>query len=133
MRKMLVLLNHELSKEQEFDARNKLGIDFFIKPTHSIIIYWRNIEPTGKMNEKKLSEIRKWIGSNSQKGDCILVQGEFGVAFYIVDYCFKTGRIPVYSTSERIYREKKNTDGSIERYHLFHHVQFRLYERYSDE
>ncbi|MCD5406943.1 MAG: CRISPR-associated protein Csx20 [Desulfotomaculum sp.] len=57
------------------------------------------------------------------------MQGEFGAVFYMVDYCFKTGRIPVYAATKRVVQEHKNGD-KITSKRVFEHTCFRRYQRF---
>ena len=133
MRNMLILLNHRLSDEQVCDARKNLGIESFIKPSFSISEYWKNIDPSGKLFKEKLTEILDWINSDSQIGDYIVIQGEFGASFYIIEYSFNKGLVPVYATTKRVYAENSLKNNKIERKHVFRHVQFRRYVSWEKE
>jgi len=125
---MILLLNHELSENQIKDAVNTFGIKNFIYPPDAIRKIWMGVNPKGDDVTYQLDSVMSWLEYTTKNGDFILVQGEYGAAFFIVDYCFKTGLIPVYATSERQYAERKLIDGSVERKHVFKHIQFRRYK-----
>ena len=76
-----------------------------------------------------MESITDFIYKNLSKGDYIWIQTEYGITFYIVDFALNNGFIPIYSTTERIYTEKKLSDNEIERNYIFRHVRFRKYIR----
>ena len=125
---LLCILNHNLTEMQKTDAKIKMNIDKIIEPPESINDLWANVSPEGELNIDKLQIVINWIKGKSAKNDYVLVQGEFGATFYIIDFCFKYGLIPIYATSERKYKEIVLSDNSIERRHIFQHVQFRKYK-----
>ncbi len=73
--------------------------------------------------------IRKWILKESKEHDYVLIQGEFGATFYLVDYCFNIKRVPIYATSIRQVEEKAEDDITITN-RTFKHVNFRKYVKY---
>ena len=129
MRVMYILLNHSLTKEQEESASKKWDIGCFKYLSKELSIIWNSISPEGELEIEKLDPIICWLDT-AQNNDLVLVQGEFGATFYIVDYCFNRKIIPIYSTSKRDYSEIKMPDGSIKRKHIFKHVEFRKYKRW---
>ena len=89
---------------------------------------WSNIEPDGELPIDVLTPIKNWIIQESNEQDYVLVQGEFGATFYLVDYCFNIKRIPIYATSIRQVEEKVQ-DGVTITNRIFKHVNFRKYIR----
>jgi len=130
MANLFCLLNHTLTKEQEKDAIKNMGIKDIISPPEEIKYLWSNLSPKDELNILVLEKIINWIKNISHKNDYVLVQGEFGASFYIVDFCFRNSLIPVYATTKRKYNEIVLSDNSIERKHIFQHVQFRKYKHW---
>ena len=126
------ILNHELTEKQKEDAVSNIGVDSIYYGDKEVKYIWSNIKPEGELDISSLNKIVDWLKDSAKIGDYVLVQGEFGATFYIVDFCFKNGLIPVYATSKREYREIILNDGSIERKHIFNHVQFRRYKRFME-
>ena len=62
-----------------------------------------------------------------KKGDYILIQGDFGACFLMVQFAFEKGFIPIYSTTEREAVETHGEDGSVSLTHRFKHRIFRRY------
>ena len=130
MKKLFLLFSHEITDEQLKDAKKNMGIDDIVNMPEELKKNWKSISPKGELNLKKIEPVLKWLKKESSKGDYVLVQGEYGVTFYIVGFCFKNNLIPIYATSKRVYKEDKNQDGSVVRKHIFKHVNFRKYEKF---
>ena len=126
MKKFIVLMSHDMSKEQKLDAQNSLDISNIIEAPKDIKSIWANINPVGSLDQTELSKITNWIEQNSNTDDYILIQGEFGATFYIVDYCFKKGLIPVYATTKRRVTETREGDKVITN-RVFIHEGYRKY------
>lgn len=124
------ILNHKLTEKQNEDVSNTLGIVNIINLPKYLNEIWSHINPEGELETDKLSLIIDWLDINAKKGDYILVQGEFGAVYFIIDYCFSVGLNPIYSTTYRNYKEKRQKNGSIERIHVFKHVQFRKFKKW---
>ena len=127
---LYILLNHKLSKHQVEDAKKYFGIDNIIYPPEQIQKIWANINPEGDLDINPLNEVINWLKSSMVKNDYICIQGEFGAAFYIVEFCYTNDFIPLYATSKRIYEEKQSPDGSVIRKHIFKHIGFRKYRSF---
>ncbi len=76
-----------------------------------------------------LEPIIKWLDEKSNVGDFVLVQGDFGAVFLMVDFCLNNGLIPIYSVTKREASEEVLEDGSIVKVSRFNHIAFRRYER----
>lgn len=126
---LLVILSHELSDFQIEEAKSKLGVNTIKTLPNTLKKIWSNLNPIGELPVEKLNLIKDWILQESYKGDYILVQGDFGATFYIVDFCFKHDRIPIYATSTRKVEETK-VDNRIITKRVFIHENFRKYLRY---
>ena len=118
-----------MSDIQKNDAYENLKVTKIIEAPPNIKKIWGNIEPISDLNTVKLDEIVSWIKENSNKQDYVLVQGEFGATFYIVDYCFKNNLIPVYATSIRRVEETRQGEKVITN-RVFVHEGYRRYIRY---
>ncbi|MGC8771100.1 MAG: CRISPR-associated protein Csx20 [Brevinematia bacterium] len=127
MPKLLVLLNHTLTDEQITEAKEKLKVTEFVEPPIRQKNIWAQMPSDENRHNLFTEEIIRWIKENAAKGDFILVQGEFGATFTIVDFCLKNGFVPIYATSERKAEEVRNPDGSVEKRIVFKHMGFRKY------
>jgi len=129
-RNMFLIFNHTLTKSQEEDARGSWGIHCFAYLPDNLQQIWSQVDPQGDINTSGLEEITRWVSDNVKTDDLVLVQGEFGATFYLVDFCLQNGLIPVYATTLRVAEETVTEDGRIENKHIFKHVNFRKYRRH---
>ncbi|MDU1443549.1 MAG: CRISPR-associated protein Csx20 [Clostridium cochlearium] len=127
MNKMFLLFSHELTEGQIKEAENRFKIEKFIYLTDELQKLWSNIPPEGELDETYIKEFKDFISSKSEKGDYILIQGEFGMTYNMVQWSFKKGYIPIYASSKRVYKYIQKEDGTIENIHIFKHVNFRRY------
>jgi hypothetical protein len=132
-RSMLLILNHKLLESQIIDARENLSVDKFIEMPGELADLWERIDPAGPLDVNPLGKIAAWIDANARPDDYILVHGEFGAVFYLVDYCLSKNLNPVYATTERRYSQELLDNGDIANQHIFHHAGFRRYRKHTDE
>ncbi len=125
---LFLLFNHKITPFQEKDARVNLGVGRIVEPPEEIARLWRRIPPDLENIEGYLSPIREWFNAHGEKGDFILIQGDFGACFLMVKFAFENGFVPVYSTTEREAVEADGEDGSVMLTHRFKHRIFRRYE-----
>ncbi|MGJ7045488.1 CRISPR-associated protein Csx20 [Thermoanaerobacterium thermosulfurigenes] len=130
MRKMLLVFSHQLTKDQMEDAFHTYGVGEFTYLPDDLKKVWASIPPEAESIRFCVEKIAEWIKQNSRKGDYVLLQGDFGATFLLVDFCFESGLIPVYSTTARDADERTFTDGTVKVHRTFKHVRFRKYERW---
>lgn len=129
MKNFIVLMSHDISDTQKNDAYENLKVAKIIEAPPEIKKIWGNIDPISDLDIKNLDKVISWINEISNKHDYILVQGEFGATFYIVDYCFKNNLIPVYATSVRRVEEIREGNKVLTN-RVFVHEGYRKYIRY---
>jgi len=129
MPKMLLVFSHELTEDQEEDAKNALGVNKFLYMPDDIKRLWINIPPTLASLKKYLQPVKSWIKENAEKGDYVLIHGDFGAVYLIVNYAFSQSLIPIYATTERKAVEKTMPDGIVKIERIFKHKMFRRYEK----
>jgi hypothetical protein len=116
---MFLLFSHKLTDAQVENAQATFGpLEFLYLPEHLQVI-WSAVNPEGELPADALDDIVHFVLDESQPDDIVLVQGDFGAVFYLVDACFSAGRIPVYSTTHRRCEEIRNDDGSVSRHTHF--------------
>lgn len=130
MRQLFTVFSHELTDEQKADARSCFCISRFFSLPDELQKIWSQLDPEGEVNNKELNKITEWLMSHSMPGDFVLIQGEFGATYYLVNFCLNSNLNPIYATTKRIYSEKKLEDGSVARKHIFKHIRFRKYKNY---
>jgi len=130
IKKMLLVFNHNLAQDQMEDAEVSLGVENFVampavfKKKHGGRFLQRH-----KNIEEFVMPIKEWIKNTADKGDVILIQGDFGATCLLVSYAWDLELIPVYATTRRRAEEIPQADGTMKMIHVFKHVQFRRYTR----
>jgi len=128
MPKMLLLFSHNLTEDQKEDANTDLGVREFLALPEELQNLWSNIPPTKPSLGDCLEPIRKWIKENANPKDYVLIQGDFGATYSMVNYAFSVDLIPVYATTERKVVEKQLSKNTVKTERIFQHKMFRRYE-----
>ncbi len=126
-RALILLFNHHLTPDQERDARLKLGIAKVVEPPEPLRALWANVPPELAELSAYLEPIKHWLQAQARLDDCVLIQGDFGATYLMVNFALEWGLVPVYSTTEREATEEPQPDGSIRLSHRFLHKRFRKY------
>ena len=88
---------------------------------------WSNIDPHEECIKDKLRGIFKWIEKNANRGDYVLIHGDLGATYQLVEYCKAKGLRPIYSTTKREAIERRKDDNSLMLGHKVPHVRYREY------
>ncbi len=126
---LFLIFNHTFTDNQRKDAVDSLGVDRFVDMQRDMKTIWRNIPPELLEIEDYLEPIQTWLKANASEDDFALIQGDFGACYIMVNYAFKLGLVPIYSTTRRETEEEVLQDGSVKLTHQFQHQIFRRYER----
>jgi len=130
MIKMFVLLNHEVTREQIDDARHSMDIWEIMPTPENIKHIWANIPADVESIENTLSPVKAWLDCQASDGDVVLIQGDFGAVYHMVNYAFSKKLVPVYATTSRMAAEVVKDDGSVEITRIFRHRMFRRYSSF---
>ncbi|GFR36218.1 CRISPR-associated protein Csx20 [Thermobrachium celere] len=125
--KLILLFSHTLTDEQVREAEDKLNVEEFIYLPQELQHIWSNIPPEGELPLDILDKFKRFIEQNANQGDYVLIQGDFGATYHMVQWVKENGFIPIYATSKRVYKSITNEDGSITNMHIFKHINFRRY------
>lgn len=126
MKKMYLLLNHSVTECQKQDARN-LGVDHVVPLPEGLGRVWENLPADADRVNDLLTPIKQWLAENATEGDYVLIQGDFGACWIMVNFSFTCNLTPVYSTTDRKSNDMRQDDGSIRTVRQFKHVKFRRY------
>ena len=125
--KLILLFNHEITAPQEADARKSLAVKTIVEPPSEIKVIWKRVPPELPAIDEYLEPVKSWLSAQAQRGDYLLVQGDFGATYIMVNFAFEQGLIPIYSTTQREAFEETEKDGSVKLVHQFKHQNFRRY------
>ena len=124
---LFLIFNHELTHSQEEDAIATLGIRSISDLPPDLKALWRQIPAELPALHDYLAPIMTWLETHGEKGDYVLIQGDFGACYNLVNFTFHIGLIPIYSTTERKVVEERGADGTVKMTHQFKHRIFRRY------
>lgn len=127
MKKLILIFSHVLTDKQIEDARENFKIDEFIYLPKELQTKWSLVPPDEKDISYITREVKEWLEKVATKEDYILVQGDFGATYDVVNYCRSKGLKAIYSTTNRRAKEVRAKDGKIELTHIFEHVMYREY------
>ncbi len=126
MKQLFLLFSHTLTPTQERDAKESLGVTNFIALPSDLQTLWSNIPPQLRTLDDYLIPLKEYIRNESKEGDVVLIQGDFGGCYEMVNYVKSLGLKAVHSTTTRDVVEK-TVNGKVEKFSRFEHVIFRLY------
>ncbi|MEA3468997.1 MAG: CRISPR-associated protein Csx20 [Thermodesulfobacteriota bacterium] len=124
---LFLLFSHSITLAQEEQARQDLGVEQIVSPPDSIRLLWAALPPDLPALQPCLEPVISWLDSDSREGDYVLIHGDFGACYLLVQHCLDTNRVPIYSTTERQAVETNLDDGTIRLTHTFCHVRYRAY------
>jgi hypothetical protein len=125
MAKAYCLLNHSLTDNQTTELKEKFDVSDINYPTKELSASWSQIPATDKLDMSIIDSVVAWL-KDASKDDILIIQGEFGSTFMIVDYALKAGLIPVHAVTKRVASEEKDGE-TVKRAYIFQHVCFRKY------
>lgn len=128
-KKVFVLFSHNLLEDQIVELKTTYKVTDIVRLPLELQNLWGNIPPEPKSIHKIITPIKHWLAAAASINDFMLVQGDFGVTFNIVNWCLEQGFTPIYATSKRVHKEEYLPDGTIKISKNFKHVQFRKYQK----
>ncbi|RXJ95760.1 hypothetical protein CRU94_03865 [Arcobacter sp. AHV-9/2010] len=127
MNKMFLLFSHTLTKNQKNDAIKSFGIEEFIYLPKDLQELFSNVPNDLKKLSEYLTPIKIFLKQYSKQGDFVLIQGDFGATYILVNFAKSLKLKAVYSTTKRVVQEFEE-DGKIIKKSIFEHERFREYE-----
>ncbi|MEA2049701.1 MAG: CRISPR-associated protein Csx20 [Campylobacterota bacterium] len=104
-RKMILLFSHKLCEEQIKYAKDEYNINKFVYLPKDLQYIWSNIDPDIENLHRVLEPIKEFLKTNISPSDFVLIQGDFGASFMMVNFVKDLIAIPVYATTKRIAKE----------------------------
>ena len=126
LKKLFLLFSHTLTSEQVDDAKKTFGVEEFVELPLQLQELWSNVPSELEDVSNYLSPLITYIQEQSLRGDVVLIQGDFGATYHMVNVVKTLGLKAVYSTTKRNVLEKK-IEGKIVKTSIFEHVRFRIY------
>lgn len=128
LKTVVSILSHELLKSQEEELNRDWNVEKIVPLPEELKNEWSNINPNVEIGDDSnlVDRLRDLILDKTNQEDYVIVQGEWGMTFTVVNMCFELNRIPIYATTERITKEVF-IDGQVHSEKIFEHVRFRKY------
>ena len=127
MKKIFLLFSHTLTETQTNDAKSNLSISDVISLPFYLQEKWSNVPPEIETIKEYLLPIRNFLAENSEYEDVVLIQGDFGAVYHMVNFAKELGLKTVYATTQRTIEEIV-IDGKTVKKSIFEHERFREYE-----
>ena len=126
-RKIFLLFSHSFSTHQTAWAESNFGPCRPVEMPGSLKKIWQQIPADKKELFSCLDPFRKWLKEQGNDQDLVLVQGDFGATYLMINYAFKINLVPIYATTIRKARETLLPDGTVILEHEFRFCRFRKY------
>ena len=128
MKKLALLFSHQLTPEQKDDITYNLKVDNIYKLPNKLQKLWSQVPVNQDLNfDKYLNGIKQFLVENLSKGDFVLIQGDFGATYHMINFAKEQGFIAISSVNKRVSKEKIE-DGIVKKYAEFKHECFREYQ-----
>lgn len=124
---MILLFSHILNQQQIDDAKNSLHVSEFISMPQDLQKIWSNLDADLETIATSLEPIKIFLQKNSNKGDVVLIQGDFGASYMMVSFAKELRLTPVYATTKRTISEIIENEKTVKK-SVFEHRRFREYE-----
>ena len=126
MKQMFLLFSHTLTPAQEADAKRTLGVKSFVVLPEELQTLWSNIPPHLTELAEYLEPLKAYLHQEAKEGDVVLIQGDFGGCYAMVNFVKPLKLTAVHSTTTRNV-EEKTVEGKVVKTSVFEHVLFRVY------
>ena len=123
--KLYTIFSHTLSAEQFTDAHERFGVSEVVVFSKALLKLWSNIPADEEKIKPYLAPLWEHL-KDITKDDYILVQGDFGATYIVVEWVKSQGATAIYATTERNTVEKM-VEGKSIKTSIFSHVRYRIY------
>ncbi len=124
--KLLLFFSHRLTDAQKEDAQKSLGVEEFVYLPSELQQLFSNVPPQLESLDKYVRPFAEYLLEVAKPGDYVLIQGDFGLVYRLVEISKVLGLIPVYATTRRVALERQEGERSI-KLSAFEHIRFRRY------
>ena len=124
---MILLFSHTLTDAQREDARKQWGVETYLPLPADLQRCWSDIDPMLESVAGFLEPVTLFLREHCQKGDVVLIQGDFGACCLMAKEAKRLGAAPVYATTKRIVEEFVEEGRQVKK-SIFEHRRFRRYE-----
>lgn len=102
MKRMFLLFSHQLKPEQESEAASKWGVDSFVPLDAHLKALFSQVPADLEDITAFSLPFMEWLQAHQPTtDDLILIQGEYGLSFYLVSFCLAQHWQVVHTTMVR--------------------------------
>ena len=130
MPKAFCLLNHALTQNQIAELKERFDITEIVYPSEELSKKWAQIPPSRELDFSIVKSVVEYLNSAST-GDILIIQGETGASFMLVDYALKKHLVTIYAVTARVSKEVAAGEQVVKQ-NVFEHVCFRQYAYYPE-
>ena len=121
-----LFFSHRLTDAQKEDALKSLDVEEFVYLPPDLQQLFSNVPPHLESLDEYVRPFAQYLLEVARPGDYILLQGDFGLVYRLVEISKSLGLIPIYATTRRVALERQEGEKSI-KLSAFEHVRFRRY------
>jgi hypothetical protein len=125
MSRAFCLLNHALTERQLNELAASFSCERVEYPSAALAAQWSAVPVERELSAAYFAPFFAWL-SAADAGDVLVIQGEFGATFTLVDFALCKRLIPVHAVTRRVAEETRDGE-QVRRTYLFEHVCFRRY------
>jgi hypothetical protein len=125
------LLNHAITENQKAELSNDFDCGNCVYPSEELKAQWSAVPTDKVLTQAYFAPFIEWLSEAKADDDVVVLQGEFGMTFALVDYALGRGLIPVHAVTKRVVKEEIDGERVYKNY-VFEHVCFRQYRRFSE-
>jgi len=128
MKEMFLLFSHRLTESQEHYAREKMGVENFVYLPQELQHLWSNVPPDLDSLECYLAPLKEYLNEILKGESVVLVQGDFGAVYQMVNFCRVKNVQSYYATTKRNVIEYTDKNNNSVKESVFEFRRFREYE-----
>lgn len=121
--KIVLLFSHKLTENQEKELIENYKCNKIISLPKDLQNKWMAVD-----DQTDAEIFEKFLLERLNKNDYVLIQGEWGLTYKMINFAFNNEFIPLFSRTTRDVREEKKGDEII-KISVFKHLGFRKYEK----
>jgi NAD(P)H-flavin reductase len=128
MKKLVLLFSHTLTADQNQDIEEGLQVHTVYKLSEELQKVWSQVPTLQDLDfSDYLKEVKTFLLEHLSKGDYVLIQGDFGATYHMVNFAKEHGFVAISSVNRRMAKEHIE-DGIVKKYSEFKHECFREYQ-----
>lgn len=121
MQKIVLLFSHTLTEPQVEELKKDWNCDKIIYLPEDLQKKWTNVE-----DEIDIKIFQKFLLDNLYEKDYVLIQGEWGLTYNMINFAKENNFIPIYAGTTRNSLEYKEGEKIIKK-SIFVHTKFKKY------